>query len=168
MPNAGDTIFASDINAAVAAVAALKVLKPSDTGRVSTTTAAADPDLLINVPAGTYYTVVANIIYNGDATGDMRGGIYVPSGGSFNGTMRAQNSGATATSGSIVTDAQVATGSFAFGCLGSGTNLTALVVGVLYSGTGGNMGWQWSQSVSTASPATTVKANSFITLIPLA
>jgi hypothetical protein len=167
VPSAGDIIFASDLNAAVAAVAALKVLKPSDTSRASTVTSTADPDLLINLPAGTYYTLISNIIFNGDSTADMRAGFYVPSGGTMAGTIRAQNTSATTTVGSIVTDSQGPSGSFGFGCIGTGTNLTALIIGVVYSGSGGNFGWQWSQSVTSAT-ATTVKANSFITLIPLA
>jgi hypothetical protein len=167
MPNSGDIIYASDLTAAVAAVAALKVLKPGDTGRASLTTAAADPDLLINLPSGTYYTLVSNLIYNGDPAADLKGGFYVPSGGTFSGTIRAQGTAASATSGSIITDSQGPSGSFGFGCLSTATNLTALVVGVVYSGTGGNFGFQWAQA-TTSTTATTLKANSFLTLIPLA
>lgn len=167
MPFAGDIISANDLATAIAAVATMKALKPSDTSRASVTTSAADPGLAITLPPGKYYTLISNIIFNGDSAAQMRGGLYVPSGGSFSGTVRVQGSAATATAGPIVTDVKGPSGSITFGCIGTGTNLTALIVGMVYSGAGGDCGFQWAQS-SSSTTATTVKANSFIILKLLA
>jgi hypothetical protein len=158
----GNPTYASDFSAALPTL----IRKPADLGRTSVTAQSLDPDLQATLNAGLYYIVISNIIYNGDSTADWKGGIQAPSGGSFTGTIRAQAAGATATSGSIVTDVQTGTG-FVAGCIGTGTSLTALIIGVLYTGTGGQFGLTWAQNSSVAT-ATTVKANSFIALLQTA
>lgn len=160
----GDVIYAADLNAALALLP-VSVTKSADTGRTSTTTVSADPHLLITVPASKTYTMIAVIGFNGDSAGDMKGGFYVPSGGTITGTMRTQNATASATAGSIVTDLYSGSTGFQFGCIGTGTSMTALCVATVASGTGGNLGFTWAQ-VSSSATATTVKAGSFITLLP--
>lgn len=142
--------------------------KGTDTGRASNTTPSADPDLLIpNVPASTYYRLNAVVGYFADTTADMKGGLYGPSGASYAGTYQAPPSSATGTSGSMTYDfASFGTG-FIFGGTGTGNNIAAEFNGVLYSGTGGTVGFTWAQSVSSGT-ATTVLTSSYITLFPIA
>jgi hypothetical protein len=146
----------------------LWVRKTTDQTRTSTTTVTADADLLIpNVPASTYYRLNAVVGYNADTAADMKGGLYGPSGGSYVGTYRAPPFGASGTSGSITYDFANFGSSFTFGGTGSGFNVAADFDGVLYSGTGGTVGFQWAQNTSNAI-GTVVLTSSYIVLTPIA
>lgn len=142
--------------------------KTADQSKTSTTTVAADTDLLITgVPASTYYRLNAVVGYNGDSAADMKGGLYGPSGGSFAGTYQSPPSGASGTNGSMTYDFASFGNAFIFGCTGTGFNCAAEFNGVLHSGTGGTVGFQWAQNASSGT-ATTVLTSSYITLFPIA
>lgn len=145
----------------------LNIIKAADTSRTTNVTPAADPDLVVTLAANRTYLLNSVIVYQGDAAGDMKGGITVPASGTIFGTVRAQGTTASSTAGSIVTDLQSGGTSFGYGCLGAGTNMTALTVAVITTGVGGTLGFSWSQVTSSA-VATIIKAGSFIALTPVA
>lgn len=162
MANVGEPTYLTDLNSLLPTT----VRKPADTGRTSTTSATADPDLSLTLEAGQNYVLLGMIAYTGDPAGDMKGNFSLPSGATLAATYRAQGSGASATAGSIVVDLQSGgTGTlFTFGCLSSSTALTGMFLGSVYGGSGGTFAFTWAQSSSNAT-ATTLKAGSFLTLI---
>lgn len=142
------------------------VYKSSDTSRQSTTTVAADPDLIYNMPAARYYQLQALIVFQSPTTADFKGGLYGPTNATFSGIYHAQDAQTTNTSvGAIYTNAIGFTSTGTFG--GSGGNLTILIEGMLYSGDGGNLGFTWAQVASVAT-ATIVRTGSYFKLTPAA
>jgi len=141
------------------------VKKPGATSRTNQTTAVADPDLTVTLPANQQYVFFADLVYSGAV--DMKGGFVVPTNGMWYGTIRAQGTPVTNTAGSIVTDAQT-NGSFTytFGNLGTGTNLTAFCFGMVLSGDGGTFSFAWAQT-SSSGTANTVRGNSIMCFIPV-
>lgn len=162
MANVGEPTYLTDLNSLLPAT----VRKATDTGRASTTSATADPDLSLTLDAGQNYILLGMIAYTGDPAGDLKGNFALPSGAVLAATYRAQGSGAAATSGSIVVDLQAGgTGTlFTFGALSTSSSLTALFLGSLYGGSGGTFSFNWAQASSNAT-ATTLKAGSFLTLL---
>jgi hypothetical protein len=160
---AGDPINAADLNA----LQPLSIRRGTDLSKLSNATPANDPALKITVPAGKLYQVIGHIVYSASTTGDLRGGLYGPANSWYAGGYEGQPSAATGTAGTVTTD-QVGFGNgYVWGGTGVANTLWAQFVGVLYSGDGGDFGFTWSQNVSDATaPGTTVKADSFFTLIP--
>lgn len=146
----------------------LFVRKVADTSRISTTTTSADPELLIaSLPAQRYYAVIGVVSYNGDTTADMKGGLYGPTNATYIGAYRSAPSTVAATATTIVANTIGLGNGFAFGCMGTGTDMNCLFVGTYYSGDGGTFGFTWAQNSSVATN-TTVKSGSYFVLTPVA
>lgn len=158
---AGDPINASDMNDQLP----LAVRKGTDTNSgANNTTPTADPTLKITLPAGKYYLVIGRVVFNAIAAADLKGGLYGPSGAWYAGGYEGQGAAATSSLGSVTTD-QVGFGNgYVWG--GVGSDLGAQFIGMLYSGLGGDFGFQWAQATASTT-ATIVRADSFFTLIPV-
>jgi len=154
--NVGDVLSASDLNSWSVPLA---VTKPADTGRNTTTSATADPDLTLPVAAGASYLFSATIQYKGGTNNasDAKFGISAPSG---------------STGFMIVTRLQITsfpTTTIDWNSLGStsnaGTNGTGVTLPcrieavVNVGGTPGNVAVIWAQNTSSGTN-TTVIANS--------
>ncbi len=141
--------------------------KSSDQSKTTNTSVAADTELLVTgLPSGQFYFLRGIIGYSADTAADMKGGLYGPSGGSFRGTYRSPAQTVTATSGIIAFDFADFGAGFVFGGAGGGVNVGADFDGILYSGVGGTVGFQWAQNASSAT-ATIVLTSSYIRLTPL-
>lgn len=156
--------LATDVDTVVFAYMPLWCRKTTDTSRASNTTASADPDLLVTLPASTNYWVHGVIVYAADTTADLKAGLYGPSGANFYGTFRGPNSGVSTNPATLLLDppginTTPATAGYVIGGIGSGSTLTIEVAGLLTMATGGTVGWAWAQNVSSGT-ATVVKAGS--------
>ncbi len=145
----------------------LWVIKLTDTGRPSNSSPTSDPELFVaNVPASTYYHLNSVVSYNADTAADIQGGIYGPSGATFKGTYQGAYTTATSSPAPLTLNSGALGSSFGFGGVGTGTDVYAVFDGIFYSGSGGTMGFTWAQAFSNAI-ASTVKAQSYIRLVPL-
>jgi hypothetical protein len=141
------------------------VRKGSDTGRSSNTTTSADPTLKVTLPANKYYLLTSVIIYTGVSGADLKGGIYGPSGGFFRGLHWAAPLDASGTANLVNMNAVGFGNGYGFGTIGTGVEMTALLVGLVYSGAGGDVGFEWAQFTSNAT-ATTLKSDSTLMCLP--
>lgn len=137
--------------------------KSADTARTSTTTLTNDPHLSVAVQANAVYVVTCNLKYDGAAAGDLKVGWTVPSSASLDWTLVGLGAAAAA-----YTDDQV--GGFqtlstpTIGAIAAGTFAGLLMVGLLVTSvTAGSLVLQWAQGTSSGT-ATTVFANSFLSL----
>ena len=157
--NVGDVLSAADMNAWTVPLA---VVKPSDTGRNSTTTPTADPDLTVPVAAGASYEVRATIQYKGGTNGasDAQFGISAP---------------ASSTGFSIVTRQQITsfptttTDRNALGAVSNaGTNGTGntlpcrIDAQVTTAGTAGNVAVIWAQNTSSGTNTTVIAGSCIV------
>lgn len=157
--NVGDVLTASDMNVWTVPIA---TIKPADTGRNTTTTLTADPDLVIAVAANTIYDVRFLIRYKGGTNGssDLSMQINVPSGSTgFWVALRDDISAPTGPPGFV----DSAFGSaLNFATNGTGNTQQALLfASVNTAGTAGNISLLWAQHISNGTN-TTLMANSFM------
>jgi hypothetical protein len=77
----GDVLSAADLNLWTVP---LVVIKPADTARNSTTTLAADPDLVLALAANSTYQISGVILYDGPSAGasDLKWDFQIPTGAS--------------------------------------------------------------------------------------
>ena len=142
----------------------IAVVKPSDTGRISDTTQAPDPDLVIPLLANSTYEVDMVLFYDGGAggspnEGDIRYTFTIPSGASGQiATARQDTSGDFVGAGAYNwTDSVVAQ------TVGVGTILCIPIKGYLIiGGTAGNLTFEWAQATSASGANTHVKAGSYM------
>lgn len=139
------------------------VIKGSDTGRASTTSVSADPDLVIAVVANATYMVQGVIFYDGGtggSEGDIKWSFSTPSGASGQYSVAHQNLSASYVGAFASNWTDTVTGSTS----GIGTILVLTISGMLaIASTAGNLTFNWAQNTS-MSTNTHVKAQSFLTL----
>jgi hypothetical protein len=146
----------------------LEARKSVSTGRPSTTTVTADPELQVQVAANAEYSFSAYIRYSGDQTGDFKCQFTGPSGSTGSWGARTMSTGAT-----LATDASDAIrtpigATKAIGCISTTAGQTFNVQGrLITSSTAGTFSFDWAQNVSNAT-ATVVEADSYFILRRLA
>ena len=155
----GQILDASDVNTWLIPTMAVKTV---DTGRASTTSPVADPELTLALAANSTYTYDLLVHYTGGTNGssDAQFGFTAPAGAlGFSFCIRYQISGLTFNSILIPTF-----GTF----INAGTNGTTNPVGFWAHGsikvgsTAGALAFVWSQNTSSGT-ATTVKGGSYLT-----
>jgi hypothetical protein len=152
----GDVLSAADMNAWTVPLVAVK---PADTGRNTTTTPTADPDLQVAVAAGATYQVTATIQYKGGGNGgsDAKFGISAPA--SSTGFMIVTRQQITSFP-TTTTDWNALGGVSNAGTNGTGNTLPCRIDAVVTTaGTAGNISVIWAQNTSNGTN-TTVIANS--------
>ncbi|MCW2873342.1 hypothetical protein [Actinacidiphila oryziradicis] len=138
--------------------------KASSQAVTSSTTMANDNDLFLSVAANATYHVTGIFIFNGASAsaGNFKTGWSAPAGAALDWFMSGQPVGATAGSGSVVTNSKQIADLSSLGTIGTGTNLTGILTGLLVtSGTSGTLQFQWAQS-ATSTTATTLLAGTFV------
>lgn len=147
------------------AAAMALVLKTVATGRISNTTAAADPDLRLPVAVGERWLGQMYVWYNGAVAADLKVHLEIPAGASGIWGVNGLAIAATTFSGDVTTES---TTDFASGTpisVGGGVIdipvLLLIPFTVTVGTTAGNLTLFWAQRVSTAS-LVTVQANSYI------
>lgn len=159
---AGQILNASDCNNWFIPTAV--AIKPSDTGRASTTALANDPDLVLGLSANSTYEITGNIFYDGGTgvgnEGDIKYAWAVPTSGSFVGSMIHLN-----VSGNFAGAFQQIDGDANAGSAqtqGIGVIMILTVSGmVTVASTAGNLTFRWAQNTSETTN-THVKANSYL------
>lgn len=137
--------------------APLNAYKAADTSRVTTTTLANDPDLLVSVAASAWYWIDCVLTYEGSTQGssDLKYAWSVPTGT----TMACQQEGITTAGASTAGFARGVSGGTA-GTSGAGNQWTMRISGtVKTSTTPGTLVLQWAQNTSNG-VATIVHAGS--------
>lgn len=154
----GEVLASADVNTWFVPLA---VVKSSDTGRASTTTLTADPDLQLALAASSQYQFDMRILYKGGTNGssDMQFSVSGPTGmGGHYWMMRHQISSLTLNDvlvNSFPTTVNIGTN-------GTGNPIAIFVSGCLTTGgTAGTIAFNWAQNTSNAT-ATTVMASSYI------
>jgi len=151
---AGTRLTAAVLNGAIG----LTAIKSADTGRASTTTLAADPDLTVAVLANTAYLVRISMLYKSGTTntGDLKIGFSVPTGATFAG-------GFLCISNPLgVAIFPVPTASTVMVSYGNGTSnplWCEVTANLVVSTTAGNFTLTWAQNTSSGT-ATTLMAGS--------
>lgn len=156
----GQELLASDVNTWLVTSMAVKTV---DTGRASTTSPTADPELSLPVAANATYAYDLLIHYTGgtNGTSDAQFGLSAPSGAlGFTFCLRHQISGLT-----FNDILQTSFGTV----INAGTNGTSNPIGfwargsIKTSSTAGQLALIWAQNTSSGT-ATTVKGGSYLTL----
>lgn len=140
--------------------------KSANQSITNSTTLQDDTHLQFTVAGSAIYRVEGLLIFNGATSGGgMRIGWSAPPLSSFDWIATGQNTGATATAGSVITNAQnLSSNNYGLGTIGTSTNMTAAVRGLLQTGTnGGTFKLQWAQALANATAVTMVQ-NTNITL----
>lgn len=130
----------------------LEAIKPSNTGRTSTTTLTADPHLTFALEANATYDFEMDLLYNGGTNGssDLKFGFTGPSGFtmSLGALLVSIPAGVNVGGGTQAT-------TFTSGSVGTSTPLYARVTGSLVtSGTTGNLTLTWAQNTSSGTATT--------------
>ena len=171
----GEVLLSDDVNTWFVPLFAYKT---ADLSRASHTSQTIDTDLQVSVAASAVYMLEAQIIYSGDATGDMNVGWSYPSG--TTGTWGPHGNGTTVIGSSaglalqantpntwgylIRTEATDISATRDFGATGSGDIYAAHVWGLITtSSTSGTFGLTWGQNGSSAT-ASVLRANSYMSL----
>ncbi len=140
------------------------VLKTSDESVTSSTVIQDDNELVVgSFPATSIVLVELVIIYEaGQASGDLKWQLGIPSGATYSGMHHALAPGATATGEDLLRAILSANAPFDAGGLGAGNTraLKATIV-VDYGAFAGDIQFAWAQNSSSATP-TIVQAGSFI------
>ena len=147
----GQVLFASDANLWFVP---LVIVKPGDTGRNTTTTPTADPDLTIALAINSTYRIDGRLLVTGPAAGGFKCNFSVPA--SSTGFWSAIDLGGLGT---------------AYGANQSFTSVISTSIAVDYgiraivatAGSTGNFTLNWSQNTSNGTN-TTVKANSLFSI----
>src|SRR5215831_533880 len=157
--NVGDVLSAADMNAWTVPLA---VVKPSDTGRNTTTTPAADPDLTLPVAAGASYEVRATIQNKGGTNGssDAQFGLSAPSGSTGFVIVTRQQ----ITLFPTTTTDRNALGSVSnAGTNGTGNTLPCRIDAVVnVGGTAGNVAVIWAQNTSSGTNTTVITNSALV------
>lgn len=163
--NVGDVLGAADVTEYLENTRF--AVKPSDTSRISTTSLANDPDLVVVADANKYYDLLIQMVYNGPTAGGFKFDVTVPSGTVFTGIVYQVNNNtggfgsAAVVSPTGITLAGV--GGFHFTAV-TANDQGAYVRGTLdTAGTGGNVTVRWCQDTSTGTN-TTLRMGSSIRL----
>jgi hypothetical protein len=149
----------------------LKVTKPSDTSRDSTTagTLADDPHLVLALKANTLYRVEGFLVYDSTTTGDLILGVSAPAASTVDWTPRGLAQAATTTTGNLAMHHRGVAQSVNLGGAGAGLPVVATLIG--YAQTGANAGdfrVRWAQAVADVAAPAIVKAGSRLFAYPLA
>src|SRR5215472_4200123 len=155
--NAGTTYTASLIQS----FAPLNAYKTADTGRTSTTTATADPDLSIPVVANAWYKWELWLNYEGFTQGssDLKVGLGIPAGSTVRGSAEYTNA-----SGGTVVEIYWTGGALQVGTNGAGAIRGFNSRGTLQmGGTAGSFTLNWAQNTSSGT-ATIVHTGSYMQL----
>jgi hypothetical protein len=132
----------------------------------NSTTLQDDTHMQLSVTANSTYRLEGYLIFNGAASAaNLKMGWSAPSGATLDWIGTGQNATATTTSGPVITNSQtIASNTYQLGTIGTGTNMAALIKGLLIvGGTGGTFKLQWAQATANAT-ATTMVQNSHIEL----
>lgn len=143
------------------------VAKASDTTRNNTASRTADPELTLSVLANRTYKVECFLVYDAATTADLSIGWSVPSGAVFKWTADALRTAAATASDQISRNALNTASSVSIGGAGAGTEVVALVQGVLIVGSAGSLTLNWAQATAEASDAV-VRTRSFLRLTRIA
>lgn len=131
----------------------------------NSTTIQDDTHLQLSVAASATYRLEGLLIFNGASGANLKMGWSAPTGSTLDWTAAGQNTTATTSVGSIITNAQtLSSTAYQLGTIGTGTNMVAIVRGLLItSTTAGTFKLQWAQSTANAT-ATTMVTNANISL----
>lgn len=135
------------------------VFKPADQSVTSSTTLAADNDLVVPVKAGGVYSIDSALWLVGATTGDFVMKYDVPAGSEGSFAPACITLGNSDGTGSIRLTAVDFSASIAMGTIAAGS--WVLPHGVLIAGADGNLQLTWAQNVSDPT-ATTVKKGSWM------
>lgn len=157
---AGQVLTAADVDAWFVPKA---VIKPADTGRVSTTTMTNDPDLLLALASSASYQITGVIFYDGPTAGasDFKWTFTIPSGtsGQYSAAHQNLSGGFAGAFQSNWTDTVAANTN------GVGTIMSVAIQGIIQTGgTAGNLQLQWAQNTSNGTN-THVKAQSYLVAV---
>lgn len=131
----------------------------------NSTTIQDDTHLQLSVVANAVYRVDGLLIFNGPSAVNLKIGWVAPTGATFDWIGTGQSTTSPATSGPVITNAQtIASTVYGLGTIGTSTNMTALVRGLLVTaGNAGTFKLQWAQNTANAT-AVTMVLNSHIAL----
>ena len=139
--------------------------KTANQSVTNSTTIQDDTHLQLSVAASAVYRLEGLLIFNGASGANIRIGWSAPTGSTLDWTGAGQNTSASTTSGSIITNAQtISSTAYGLGTIGTGTNMIAIIRGLLItSSTSGTFKLEWAQNSANAT-ATTMVQNSNISL----
>ncbi len=155
----GQVLAASDVNRWFVPAA---VFKPSNTSRVSTTTLANDPDLVLPLEANAVYKMELTAYYDADTAGDLKVGWAAPAATSIVEVAMGLTIGAATGIDDQVYGGPADSSPWMaiYGGIGAGVLAGLFVAGtVTTAGTAGNLTLQWAQGTSSAT-ATILHAKS--------
>lgn len=141
------------------------VRKPASQSISNSTTTQDDLHLQLSVAANAVYRLEGLLIFNGPSGANLKMGWSAPGLSALDWTALGQNTAASSSVGPVITNAQtLSSNAYALGTIGTGTNMIAIVRGLLVTGSGsGTFKLQWAQNTANAT-ATTMVLNSNISL----